>query len=210
LLPMFTQNFNPSKGDPMKTHLFSFLIIFSFYYFLTKFKVLKNLNIYLIIFIFFNAYIFTIINPVEIDKYKETYYLNKLHVATPCLLNNYVNSYINYSDNWCTEDEMAKSICKGSFDKSLLPSEKDGYLIYDNDPLFKDRSLTDGISKITVGNFYECVNYVNGGYYILSSDIFLNSYVNEQSLFLNKLVLLLSFFSIFINFAMISYKKEFD
>ena len=30
VLPMFTQNFNPSKGDPMKTHLFSFLIIFSF------------------------------------------------------------------------------------------------------------------------------------------------------------------------------------
>ena len=27
LLPMFTQNFNPSKGDPMKTHLFSFLIM---------------------------------------------------------------------------------------------------------------------------------------------------------------------------------------
>ena len=151
-----------------------------------------------------------IINPVENAKYKETYYLNKLHVASPCLLNNYVNSYINFSDNWCTEDEMAKSICKGSFDKSLFPYEKDGYLIYDNDPLFKDRSLTDGISTITVGNFYECVNYVNGGYYVLSSNIFLNSYVNEQSLFLNKLLLLLSFFSIFINFAMNSFKKEFD
>jgi hypothetical protein len=119
-----------------------------------------------------------------------------------------VNSYINFSDNWCTEDEMAKSICKGSFDESLLPSEKDGYLIYDNDPLFKDRSLTDGISTITVGNFYECVNYVNGGYYILSSNIFLNSYVNEQSLFFNKLLLLLSFFSIFIYLAMKTFKKN--
>ena len=147
------------------------------------------------------------INPVEIDKYKETYYLNKLHVASPCLINNYVNSYINFSDNWCTEDEMAKSICKGSFDESLLPSEKDGYLIYDNDPLFKDRSLTDGISTITVGNFYECVNYVNGGYYILSSNIFLNSYVNEQSLFLNKMLLLLGFFSIFIYLSINIFKK---
>ena len=148
------------------------------------------------------------INPVEIDKYKETYYLNKLHVASPCLINNYVNSYINFSDNWCTEDEMAKSICKGTFDESLLPSEKDGYLIYENDSLFKDRSLTNGMRTIIVGNFYECVNYVLGGYYMLSSNIFLNSYVNEQSLFFNKLLLLLSFFSIFINFVMNGFKKR--
>jgi len=208
LLPMFTQNFNPSKGDPMKTHLFSFLIIFSFYYFLTKFKALKNLNIYLIIFIFFNAYIFTIINPIENDRYKETYYLNKLHVASPCLINNYVNSYINFSDNWCTEEEVAKSICKGSFDESLLPSEKDGYLIYENDPLFKDRSLTNGISTITVGNFYECINYVIGGHYILSSNIFLNSYVNEQSLILNKIMLLFSFLSIFVYLVINTFKSE--
>ena len=148
------------------------------------------------------------INPVEIDKYKETYYLNKLHVASPCLINNYVNSYINFSDNWCTEDQIAKSICKGSFDESILPYEKDGYLIYENDSLFKDRSLTDGVSTITVGNFYECVNYVDGGYYILSSNIFLNSYVNEQSLFVNKMILLMSFFSIFIYFTINTFKKN--
>ena len=151
-----------------------------------------------------------IINPIEVDKYKETYYLNKLHVASPCLLNNYVNNYINFSDNWCTVDEVAKSICKGSFDESFLPSEKDGYLIYQNDPLFKDRNLTDGVNTITVGNFYECINYVNGGYYILSSNIFLNNYVNEQSLFLNKAILLLSFFSILIYFAINTFKREFD
>ena len=167
------------------------------------------MNIYLTIFILFNAYIFTIINPVEIDKYKETYYLNKLHVSSPCLLNNYVNSYINFSDNWCTEDQMAESICKGSFDESLFPSKNNGYLIYENDPLFKDRSLTDGISTITVGNFYECINYVSGGYFILSSNIFLNSYVNEQSLILNKIMLLFSFLSIFIYLVINTFKKEF-
>ncbi len=209
LLPMFTQNFNPLKGDPMKTHLFSFLIIFSFYYFLTKIQLLKNFNVYLVIFLIFNAYIFTIINPVETDKYKETYYLNKLHVSSPCLLNNYVKNYINFSDNWCTEDEVAESICKGSFDESFFPFEKDGYLIYENDPLFLDRNLTDGVNTITVGNFYECVNYVNGGYYILSSNIFLNNYVNEQSLLLNKMILVLSFFSIFIHFVINIVKKEF-
>ena len=209
LLPIFTQNFNPSKGDPMKTHLFSFLIIFTFYYFLTKFKVLKNIKIYLIIFIFFNAYIFTIINPVEVNKYKDTFYLNKLHVASPCMLNNYVNNYINFSDNWCTEDEVAKSICKGSFDEKFLPSEVDGYFIYENDPSFEDRNLTNGINTVTVGNFYECINYVNGGYYILSSDIFLNSYINEQRLFLNKLILILGFVSIFIYSIINFFKKNF-
>ena len=209
LLPIFTQNFNPSKGDPMKTHLFSFLLIFSFYYFLTKVQILKNLNMYLIIFIIFNAYIFTIINPVEVNKYKETFYLNKLHVASPCMLNNYVNNYINFSDNWCAEDEVAKSICKGSYDESFFPSEKDGYLIYENDPLFEDRNLTNGVNTVTVGNFYECVNYVGGGFYILSSNIFLNSHINEQSLFLNKIILLLGFFSIAIYFAVNNFKKEF-
>ena len=209
LLPIFTQNFNPSKGDPMKTHLFSFLIIFTFYYFLTKFKVLKNIKIYLIIFIFFNAYIFTIIHPVEVNKYKDTFYLNKLHVASPCMLNNYVNNYINFSDNWCTEDEVAKSICKGSFDEKFLPSEVDGYFIYENDPSFEDRNLTNGINTVTVGNFYECINYVNGGYYILSSDIFLNSYINEQRLFLNKLILILGFVSIFIYSIINFFKKNF-
>lgn len=210
LLPMLTQNFNPLKGDPMKTHLFSFLIIFTFYYFLTKFKSLKNLNIYLVIFIFFNAYIFTIINPVEFSKYKETYYLNKLHVASPCLLNTYVNNYINFSDNWCTEKELAKSICQGPFDESFIPSEKDGYFIYENDPLFKDRILTDGVTTITVGNFYECVDVVGGGYYISSSNIFLNSNINEQSLLSNKILLLLSFVSIFIYSVIKTFKKEFD
>ena len=209
LLPIFTQNFNPSKGDPMKTHLFSFLVIYSFYYFLTKVKALENLNIYLIIFIIFNAYIFTIINPVEVNKYKETFYLNKLHVASPCMLDNYVNNYINFSDNWCTEDQVAKSICKGSFDENFLPAEKDGYLIYENDPLFEDRNLTNGVNTITVGNFYECINYVNGGFYISSSDIFLNSYINEQRLFLNKLILILGFLSIFIYSIVNFFKKDF-
>jgi hypothetical protein len=209
LLPIFTQNFNPSKGDPMKTHLFSFLIIFTFYYFLTKFKVLKNIKIYSIIFIFFNAYIFKIINPVEVNKYKDTFYLNKLHVASPCMLNNYVNNYINFSDNWCTEDEVAKSICKGSFDEKFLPSEVDGYFIYENDPSFENRNLTNGINTVTVGNFYECINYVNGGYYILSSDIFLNSYINEQRLFLNKLILILGFVSIFTYSIINFFKKNF-
>ena len=209
LIPIFTQNFNISKGDPMKTHLFSFLIIFSFYYFLTKFKILKNLKIYLIIFILFNTYIFAVINPVEVNKYKETFYLNKLHVASPCMLNNYVNNYINFSDNWCTEDEVAKSICKGSYDEGFFPADKDGYIIYENDPSFEDRNLTDGVNTVTVGNFYECFNYVSGGFYILSSNIFLNSYINEQSLFLNKLLLLFSFVSIFIYFMFNLLKKDF-
>jgi len=146
---------------------------------------------------------------VEVNKYKDTFYLNKLHVASPCMLNNYVNNYINFSDNWCTEDEVAKSICKGSFDEKFLPSEVDGYFIYENDPSFEDRNLTNGINTVTVGNFYECINYVNGGYYILSSDIFLNSYINEQRLFLNKLILILGFVSIFIYSIINFFKKNF-
>ena len=48
--PFFTRNFNPGKGDPIKTHYFSFLLALSFVYLLFKLKESK-INIFTIIFV---------------------------------------------------------------------------------------------------------------------------------------------------------------
>ena len=208
LFPFFTENFNPAKGDPMKSHLFSFLIIFTFYYLLTKLINVNKYFYYFIAFVIFNSYIFMMISPVETSRYKETFFLNKLHVATPCLVNEGFNNIVKFSDNWCTQEDFSKSICNGSYDSSFIPYQKDGYLIYENDPLFNDRNLTNGNSTVTVGNFFECVNYVEGGYYVTSSEIFQNSYLNEQRLFWNKFILLLSFGSIFGYLCLFTVRKE--
>ena len=86
LFPFLTKNFNPSKGDPMKTHLFSFLLVFTFYYFLLNVKYLKSLKIFALVFVIFNSYIFGLLNPINFSEIKEPFYLNKLHVAMPCVL----------------------------------------------------------------------------------------------------------------------------
>mgnify|MGYP001238440046 CR=1 FL=1 len=208
LFPFFTENFNPAKGDPMKTHLFSFLIIFTFYYVLTKSINIHKLLYYLVVFVIFNSYIFTMISPVETSRYKETFFLNKLHVATPCLLNDGLNNRVQFSDNWCTQEDFSMSICNGSYDKSLKPYQKDDYLIYENDPLFNDRNLTNGKLTVTVGNFYECKNYVDGGYFVPSAEIFQNSYLNEQKLLWNKLIFILSFASVFGYFCLFIFDKK--
>ena len=75
LFPFFTENFNPAKGDPMKSHLFSFLIIFTFYYLLTKLINVNKYFYYFIAFVIFNSYIFMMISPVETSRYKETFFL---------------------------------------------------------------------------------------------------------------------------------------
>ena len=36
VFPFLTKNFNPSKGDPIKTHYFSFFLVFSLIYILLK------------------------------------------------------------------------------------------------------------------------------------------------------------------------------
>ena len=208
LFPFLTKNFNPAKGDPMKTHLFSFLLVFTFYYFLTKIKSLRNFKIFLLIFILFNSYIFKVLNPVDFSELKEPFYLNKLHVAMPCFLSEAVESRIDFIDKWCGEEDLKLSICKGKFNADMTPYFKDGFLIYEKDILFEERNLSNGKNTITVGNFYECMSYVDGGYYSQSSEIFLNNFVNEGRLFFNKLVLVSCFGTILIFILMIIFSKN--
>lgn len=209
LFPFLTMNFDPSKGDPMKTHLFSFLIVFSFYFFLSSLLKDTKTATDLIILLLFNIYIFSMLNPVSYTEIKNSsFYLNKIHVAVPCSLNEVANKLINYDDNWCGEENLAESICKGEHDELMIPKEQDGYLIYENDPSFENRNLTNGKKTITVGNYFECKSYVIGGYYSQTFDEFTGSVV-EKPLYLSKLTLYLSFFIIFYIFIFIVRQKVF-
>ena len=208
LFPFLTKNFNPSKGDPMKTHLFSFLLVFTFYYFLLNVKYLKSLKIFALVFVIFNSYIFGLLNPINFSEIKEPFYLNKLHVAMPCVLSSSVESRIDFSDKWCDEGDLELSICSGEFNANITPYVKDGFLIYENDVLFDNRNLTNGNNTVTVGNFYECKSYVEGGYYSQSSEMFLNNSENEKRTIFNKLILLAGFLSILCYIFMVIFKKD--
>ena len=56
LFPFLTKNFDPSKGDPMKTHLFSFLLSFTLIYFLIKIRLHKNQLVFISLFVILNIF----------------------------------------------------------------------------------------------------------------------------------------------------------
>ena len=83
LIPFLTKNFNPVKGDPMKTHYFSFLLAFTFIYIYLKIFQDKK-NIYSIIFLMFMT-IFSIqlLKPIGINQIKsEQSLINKVHLLS--------------------------------------------------------------------------------------------------------------------------------
>jgi hypothetical protein len=96
--------------------------------------------------------------------------MNKLHLLSPCSIGDPLGSAFSYPDRWCTSEDITKSICKGTYDKSLLPITKDDYLLFPPDELYEKRNLVFNENTVTVGNYYECINYVNGGYIKQSSE----------------------------------------
>ena len=126
----------------------------------------------------------------------------------PCVLSSSVESRIDFSDKWCDEGDLELSICSGEFNANITPYVKDGFLIYENDVLFDNRNLTNGNNTVTVGNFYECKSYVEGGYYSQSSEMFLNNSENEKRTIFNKLILLAGFLSILCYIFMVIFKKD--
>lgn len=191
LFPFLTKNFDPSKGDPMKSHLFSFLIIFTFIYVLIKINVHTNSKIFLFTFIFFNMFFFFMAKGVSFSEVKSSsFFLNKIHVVTPCISSKGLESIISFSDSWCNEEQLSKSLCKGDYDPSVVPYEEDGYIIFPQDSTFVKRNLTNGYQDVTVANYFECINYASGGFFIQSSREYINN--NHEGVLFNKLILSLS------------------
>ena len=135
LVSILTPNFNVAKGDPMKTHLFSFLLVFSFYYVLLKIKLLNNFKVFILMIVTFNFYILTMLSAVNFNEtMKSSYYLNKFHVALPCLIGNSIENQLSFSDMWCNEDKLENSICNGNYDKNIVPIQEKIILYFQTIP----------------------------------------------------------------------------
>ena len=191
VFPFLTKNFNPSKGDPIKTHYFSFFLALSFAYFIIKILTLKSYKNFGIIFLV--LYLVTslqIIQSSSIEKLaNEQSTLNKLHLLSPCSIGDPIRSFISYPDGWCTTEEISISICKGEYDKSLLPIKKDDYLIFPPDELYEKRNMIIDDNTVTVGNYFECLNYADGGYIKQSSEkYFFNKNIETPKYFLSVFV----------------------
>ena len=79
VFPLLTKNFDPYKGDPIKTHYFSFLLVFSFIYMLAKaFKNDKKFLVYpFLVFVF--LFSFNIQKSISIEEIKQ---INGIKQAT--------------------------------------------------------------------------------------------------------------------------------
>ena len=93
LLPFFTKNFDINKGDPMKTHLFSFLLAFTFLYLLIKLDIHKNKYRFLLAFICLNIFFISMTNPFDIFLASNSeIYIRRIETLFLCTFNSYCDS----------------------------------------------------------------------------------------------------------------------
>jgi len=173
VFPFLTKNFNPGKGDPIKTHYFSFLLALSFIYLLIKLKDSKR-NVVTISFIavifVFPLMQFTTSNLSAVSENINT--IKKIQILKSCSIGSALSDYINIYGDWCTNENIAKNICLGTYDPEVKPYEENNYLIYPRDEMFESRNLVNQNQVVTVGNYYECLEYSKGGFVPQSSEYF--------------------------------------
>lgn len=185
LVPFLTKNFNPSKGDPMKTHYFSFLLAFTLIYIYLKIFRDKK-NIYSIIFsIFMIIFSIHLLKPIGVNQIKsEAILTNKVHLLSPCTFGDPVGRVINYSHSFCDEESIIKAICEGDYDKNLTPVDKGGYYVFPPDESYRSINLVKEENVITVNNYFECLNYAEGGFIPQTSgEYFINTNIKSPNIF---------------------------
>ena len=170
VFPFFTKNFNPAKGDPIKTHYFSFFLALSLTYLLVKFLSLKKNNFSIFTILILIVFCLQITKGAPLSELRDDQNTtNKLHLLSPCVLGDPITKIIDYPDGWCDQEQISSSICSGSYNSSLLPQQKDDYLVFPPDDLYEQRNLVQGLNTVTVSNYFECINYTDGGYILQSS-----------------------------------------
>ena len=165
LVPFLTKNFNPAKGDPMKTHYFSFLLAFTFIYIYLKIFQDKK-NIYSIIFlILMTIFSIQLFKPIGVNQIKsEQSLINKVHFLSPCTLGDPARRVINYSHSWCDEESIIKAICEGDYNKNLTPVDMGEYYTFPPDESYRYINLVKEGNLITINNYFECLNYAEEGF----------------------------------------------
>ena len=206
LIPFLTKNFNPGKGDPMKTHYFSFLLAFTFIYLYLKIFEGRKKVYSLIFLILMSSYSLQLLSPITPKEISSNQTLiNKIHLLSPCSIGDPVRNIINYSHSWCGNENIVKAICDGEYNQELLPIDEGGYYVYPPDEKYKKINLIKDNNVVTVNNYFECLNYADGDYMLLSSqEYFSNDNIEKPKTFI--LLFLLSCLSIIL-FA-ISLRKD--
>lgn len=203
VFPFLTKNFKPEKGDPIKTHYFAFFLALALVYLVIKLMSLKR-NI-------FPSLILTIVfllciqiprsASVEILKADQNT-SNKIHLLSSCKFGDPISKVINYPDGWCNQDEISLSICAGEYNKEIVPKQENEFMIFPPDKTYTQRNLIEGLNTVTVSNYYECLNYANGGYILQSSEkYFFNEERTPPKAFVFTLLLscIVIFYYIFFN-----------
>lgn len=190
-LGLFGLHFNPSKGDTLKTHYYFYLLAISFLilaieYFSGKKYILKITTVVLFFLISMFIYGF----PKDYNSEYLSSIGNKLPTTISCKLTSIYFDNISGNKTQCLNKDVATC---GYYDQYSKPvAHEDGYLIFQNDEFFTPLNLIDDSGyTVTVNGYAECLNYVQGGYY-LNNDKFLE----DRTPFANNLVLYLSLASI--------------
>lgn len=165
VFPFLTKNFNPAKGDPIKTHYFSFFLVFSLIYILlklysSKFKMASV--IVSMVLVFFSLQILNL-SSLEIVNTNENL-VNKLRIVNTCSLTKVFDNQLTEYNPWCLKAGLVESICGENINNQYAPENKDGLLIFPPDPNFQPKNLVNNNLVVTVGSYFECENYVLGDF----------------------------------------------
>ena len=194
---IFGLNFNPEKGDTLKTHYYSFVLAISFAVFIINYLSNKKIHVHVITVLFFTFHFLFMVGfpKTYTGQYNEvlgfTEAVNsKLETSISCqLLSPYINSKSGFDSNCLTK----KTALCGSYSVYNSPvMHEDGYLIFIEDDFFRPINLIDSFGNtVTVSGYAECLNYQEGGY----RNIEAKSWGQTNQIF-NQVIGLLSLISI--------------
>ena len=201
----FGLNFNPEKGDTLKTHYYSFVLAISFIAVIINFLSTKKFSMQIFVtFLFIFLFLFITGFPKTYSgQYNENISYNqklnnKLESSISCRLIGPIIDTKTGLNSQCLTKEIA--LC-GFFTTYTLPKEhSDGYLIFSPDADFNPINLSDDNGNtVTVSGYAECLHYQNGDYYYSEA----STWGNTTQL-MNQLV---GFFSL-VSIALITINKR--
>ena len=190
-LGLFGLHFNPNKGDTVKTHYYFFLLAISFVFIIINYlNKVNSYNQYFSLLMFFIFFLFIVGFPKNFDGEFNSKLADKTPTTISCrYLGNYIEKLTNL-DVECLTKTVATC---GFFTEYNLPKQhEDGYLIFQEDELFKNTNLTDKDgNSVTVRGYAECLHYLEGGFQ--KSEVMNKENRSPAS---NKIVFYLNIFSI--------------
>ena len=190
-LGVFGLHFNPEKGDTVKTHYYFYLIAISFTLLLIRyFSDKRYLNNLILVILMLSIFLFTYGFPKDYNNDFSNNLTDKLPTTVGCNISSlYFDNVLDTNTN-CLNREIAAC---GYYEIFTQPEEHpDGFLIFKSDDFFTPLNLIDNSGyTVTVNGYAECLNYVNGGYYVNS-----NVYIEDRTPRYNNFALYLTVVSL--------------